>query len=111
MSKSLKKIAYLATLKDGWHDCASPKPDPLTLQAAREVSDLLDEVDGGIFPTWEGGISIEFVLDGKDYTADIHVGELWCCALGLLGDEPKDWTFETIDIERLRTFLRTGQVE
>lgn len=87
-----QRLTYLAELESGWYDGDGEAVVPLVLTKARDVIDVLMPKLGrpGIFPTIEGGVSIEWFKFSRLHEVEVTpTGELLCSTLDrVLPPEP-----------------------
>lgn len=94
------RIAELSYLGEGWHDGFGDAPSHRALTGAltflEQNARLADQFR--IYPTDEGGILIEFRLDGWSYSVDIASDGL-ADFYGVQIDGPRDIQFEALTVD------------
>lgn len=110
----VERLAHLTGLQDGWLDGTGLAPKPEAVEAARTFLTRRGDVAAiaGLFPTTEGGVSVEFEWGGWDLTVEFGpTGTGGVYGVQLAGDasldvaatNPDDETFA----ERLDAILAT----
>ena len=91
MASCRERIASLRSLSDGWHDGSGKAPAPEAAATATQLISRKPSMAGiyRIFPTRAGGLLIEFVLAGWDYSIEIGAAgrvEIYGTQIGAEGE-------------------------
>jgi hypothetical protein len=72
-NKVISRIAELATLKDGWYDGSWKALTQEAVATAHRLLKLKPELSSRavVFPTFEGGLTVEVILAGWDYSFEM----------------------------------------
>lgn len=92
----------LTPAADGWAVGKLPV-NPRAIEELMLIKDEIIEADAFFCP-WDGGISIEFDINGGDYSIGLDDdGRMWLCDLD---DFNKDWNFPEFNKEIASSFLK-----
>ena len=84
IQESLDRISNLLALQDGWHDGVGLKVSNRSAEVARDIVARQSELSPlfHIYPTLDGGLSFEFVLNNWDLSIEINVdGRIELCGV------------------------------